>query len=301
MPTGFETKTYEAACVQFSVERGQIDANLTIAEAGVRDAAALGAELIVLPEMWPTSFLKEPTVNQIRDSREAERVITRLTEELGVMVIGSGLEEERGQFFNRCSVADRGKVLGTYRKIHMFSPNAEQRYMKPGRLPLVLDTRLGRIGVIICYDIRFPELTRYYFHMGVQVLAIPAQWPEARADHWRTLIRARAIENQMFVIGCNRTGAEASLRNEETLVFPGDSRIVDPMGDVIASAQGEEQPVLADIELRRCRSMQRILPIHKDSQPQVYRDLWQPIWNNPDGPEEPVVPTIEHSTPSSRV
>ena len=134
--------------------------------------------------------------------------------------------------------------------------------------------------MVICYDLRFPELTRYHFHMGVQVLVVPAQWPEARSDHWRTLIRARAIENQFFVIGCNRTGSEQSMRREETLVFPGDSRIADPMGSMIASANGDDEPVVAEIELRHCCSMQRILPIHDDRQAEVYKRMWQPIFEN---------------------
>lgn len=295
---GSETKTFIAACAQINIECGKVSTNLDAASAAVRTAADNGAQLIVLPEMWPTSFVAEPSVTLIRESRDAERTMTRISEELGVMVIGGGLEEERGQFFNRCCISDRGKVISTYRKIHLFSPNAENRLMTPGKAAAIVDTRLGRIGTAICYDIRFPELIRYYFHKGVQLLVVPAQWPEARSDHWRNLTRARAIENQMFVIGCNRTGTEESMRNGETLVFPGDSRIINPMGGVIGKGQGEDEPTLAEIELRRCRAMQRILPIHKDRQPRVYKDLWGQIWDNPTEPILPEVPTIESSNTS---
>ena len=294
MPSS-ETKTYLAACAQIHVESGDVPANLKRATAAVRAAAERGAELIVLPEMWTTSFVVDPSKPLAQAALEAEEAMTSLSGELGVMVIGGGLEEQDGQYFNRCSLADRGEVLSTYRKIHLFSPNAEPQHMAPGRTAAIVDSRLGRIGLAICYDIRFPELIRYYFHMGVQVLAVPSQWPEARSDHWRTLTRARAVENQMFVIGCNRVGTEESMRNGETLVFPGDSRIVDPMGGVIGMGQGESEPLMAEIELRRCRAMQRILPIHKDRQTQVYRDLWEPIWNNPEQPSVPEVPTIETS------
>lgn len=294
---GSETKTFVAACAQINVDSGNVSANLEAATAAVRAAAKREAELIVLPEMWPTSLVADPTVSLIRESREAERSMTRLSEELGVMVVGSGLEEERGNFFNRCCISDQGKVIATYRKMHLFSPNSEHRQMSPGKSATFIDTRLGRIGLAICYDIRFPELIRYYFHQGVQLLVVPAQWPETRSDHWRNLTRARAIENQMFVIGCNRTGTEESMRNGELLAFPGDSRIVNPMGDIIGKGQGENEPTLAEIELRRCRAMQRILPIHKDRQPKVYRELWQAIWDNPEEPVMPVVPTIETSSP----
>ena len=83
----------------------------------------------------------------------------------------------------------------------------------------MVDTELGRLGVLVCYDLRFPELARYYFHSGVEVLVVPGQWPESRGQHWRTLLRARAIENEVFVVGCNRTGQEPSLRNGEPMPF----------------------------------------------------------------------------------
>jgi predicted amidohydrolase len=155
--------------------------------------------------------------------------------------------------------------------------------MRPGKAPLILDTRLGKLGVMICYDIRFPELVRYYFQMGVEVLVVPAQWPEARSTHWRTLLKARAIENQMFVLGCNRTGTEESFKNGEHLIFPGDSRIVDPMGEILASGGGGEETVMAEIMLRKIRTIRRILPVRRDRQEQVYRDLWEPILKAPEG------------------
>ena len=276
-----QTPGFIAACAQFHVRRGDVDGNLASAETALRAAADDGAQLVVLPEMWTTSFVKEPTQDLLREAKAAEQTITQISDELGLVVVGGGLEEEKGAFFNQCLVVDSGKVLGSYRKIHLFSPNAEHRHLRPGTAPLILDTRLGKLGVMICYDIRFPELVRYYFHMGVEVLVVPAQWPEARSDHWRTLLKARAIENQMFVLGCNRTGAEESLKNEETLVFPGDSRIVDPMGGVLARGDGGEDPVLAEIQLKKIRTMRRILPVHRDRQAQVYRELWEPVWMVP--------------------
>ena len=258
---------------------GDVDQNLASAESAVRNAIDHGASLVVLPEMWTTSFVKEPTEELIREAREAEQNIAQLSKELEILIVGGGLAEENGKHYNCCSVVDRGRTLGTYRKIHLFSPNAEHRYLTPGEQPLILDTSVGRLGVMICYDIRFPELVRYYFHKEVEILAVPAQWPEARSDHWHTMLKARAIENQMFVIGCNRTGAEESLKNGETLVFPGDSRIVDPMGEVLSRGGGEDEPVIAGLEMKKVRTIRRILPIGRDRQGQVYQNLWAPIWS----------------------
>lgn len=273
--------TFTAACAQFHVRRGDVDQNLASAETALRAAANAGAELVVLPEMWTTSFVKEPTADLLSEARAAEQTILQISAELGLIVVGGGLEEEGGAHFNQCLVIDSGEVLGSYRKIHLFSPHAEHRHLQPGAAPLILDTRFGKLGAMICYDIRFPELVRYYFHMGVEILAVPAQWPEARSDHWRTLLKARAIENQMFVLGCNRTGTEESLKNEELLVFPGDSYIVDPMGEVLAQGGGNDDPILAEIQLKKVRTIRRILPVHRDRQAQVYRSLWEPVWKAP--------------------
>jgi predicted amidohydrolase len=216
--------------VQFNVKRGDVEQNLQSARSGIKAAAQAGARLAVLPEMWPTSFVKDASDALLDASARAEDSVTKLSRELQMVIVGGGLERDGEQMFNRALVADRGVVLGSYRKIHLFSPHAENRHYAPGARPLIVDTSVGRIGVLICYDIRFPELVRYYFYRDTALLAVPSQWPESRSEHWRILLKARAIENEMFVAGCNRTGVEGSLKNDESLLFPGDSRIIDPMG-----------------------------------------------------------------------
>ena len=133
---------------------------------------------------------------------------------------------------------------------------------------------------MIGYDIRFPELARYYFHKGVELLLVPAQWPEGRSQHWRTLLRARAIENEMFVVGSNRTGQEDSLKNDDSLAFPGDGRIVDPTGEILAAGTGEAGVISARFELRTVRTVRRILPVGRDQRPGVYRQLWDEAWSD---------------------
>ena len=163
---------------------------------------------------------------------------------------------------------------------HLFSANLEHRYHAAGDQPCVVDTDAGKIGVMLCYDIRFPELSRHYFHQGAEVLVVPGQWPEARAQHWRTLLRARAIENELFVIGCNRTGQEPSLRTDEPVSFPGDGRIIDPMGEILATGNGDAGATLATIELRKVRTMRRVLPIAADLRPEVYKQLLANAYDN---------------------
>ena len=261
--------------MQFNVRRGDVEQNAKSALDGIREAAEDGAELIVLPEMWPTSFVREASDSLIEASLAAEDRVTALSKDLGIVVVGGGIERDGDQLFNRARIIDRGEVLGSYRKIHLFSPNAEHRHLTPGADPLIADTSLGRVGVLICYDIRFPELVRYHFYQGAELLAVPSQWPEARSEHWRVLLKARAIENELFVAGCNRTGVEESMKNDDHLHFPGDSRIVDPMGEAIGAGTGEDGPICAEVELRKVQSMRRILPIHRDRRLDVYEKLWK--------------------------
>ena len=267
--------SFVAACVQFDVRKGDVPHNYEAAMAGLTAAAASGARLAVLPEMWSTSYLTRFAPRTLQAVEDAEKRVRELSAKLGMVVVGSSAEQTPEGVCNTARVYDRGQHLGSYRKVHLFSPNAEHRHLVAGDAPLVVQTSVGLMGVMICYDLRFPELARHYFHRGCELLVVPSQWPEARSVHWRTLVRARAIENQCFVVGCNRTGQEPSLKNEELLAFPGDSRIVDPMGEVLAAGNGEELPLLAEIELRRVRTMRRILPIEKDERPSVYRNLYE--------------------------
>lgn len=264
---------YQAACVQFDVRPGDIDANVAAMQAGIEEAADAGARLCVLPELWTTSFASEFDAAVVQQARDAETRLRDLTAEHSLVAVGSSIEADGDRIFNTANVYQRGELLASYRKIHLFSPNLEHRHHDRGDQPCLVDTELGRIGVLICYDLRFPELSRYYFHRGAEVLVVPGQWPEARAQHWRTLLRARAIENELFVVGCNRTGQEASLRTGEPMVFPGDGRIVDPTGEILATGNGDAGAVVAPIELRKIRTMRRILPIGADQRPEVYRRL----------------------------
>lgn len=267
-------------------------ANCAAMRAGIEEAADAGALLCVLPELWSTSFLTAFDDPLVTAAEAADHELQELSATHSLIVVGSAIEAADGNIYNTATVFDRGQRLGSYRKLHLFSPNLEPRHHAPGNEPHVFTTRLGRFGVLICYDLRFPELARYYFHKGAELLLVPGQWPEARAQHWRTLLRARAIENQMFVLGCNRTGQEPSVKSNDPQAFLGDGRIVDPTGELLASGTGDAGALIADIELRKVRTMHRILPVHRDQRPAVYRRLFEAAWpdmlaNATEGKEPP--------------
>ena len=271
---------FTAACIQFDVRAGDVDANRAAMRAGIEEAVDAGARLCVLPELWSTSFATSYSASLIEEAGDAERELRGLSAKHDLVVVGSTVEADGDAIYNTAHVHEAGKTLGSYRKVHLFSPNAEDRSHRAGDEPLVITTSLGVLGVMICYDIRFPELSRHYFHTDAEILVVPGQWPEARSQHWRTLLRARAIENEMFVIGCNRTGQEPSLKNNEPMMFPGDGRIVDPTGEILAAGSGEAGAVIADIERRKVRTMRRILPVEKDQRPSVYRRMFDRSWAN---------------------
>ena len=267
-------RDFIAACVQFDVRPGDVASNLAAMRAGIEEAVAAEAKLCVLPELWSTSFLAQYDDDTVRQAEDAERELADLSRAHSLVTIASTIEVVGDLVYNTAHVIDCGQQVGSYRKIHLFSPNLEHRRHGLGSQPCLVATSLGRIGVLICYDLRFPELSRYYFHRGAEILVVPGQWPEARAQHWRTLLRARAIENELFVVGCNRTGQEPSQRNGEPMAFPGDGRIVDPTGEVLVAGSGEAGAIVAPIEIRKVRTMRRILPIERDVRPGVYRELF---------------------------
>ncbi len=269
---------FTAACLQFDVRAGDVAANLVAVRAAIDEAKDSDARLCVLPELWSTSFLETYSDALLKEVEDAENELRELSREHGLVIVGSTIEPSDGRFYNTAYVHENGETLGKYRKIHLFSPNAEDRHHTAGEEPLIVQTGVGKLGVLVCYDLRFPELSRYYFHNQVEILVVPGQWPEARSQHWRTLLRARAIENEMFVVGCNRTGQEASLKNGEPMPFPGDGRIIAPTGEILASGTGDAGAVIAEIERRKVRTMRRILPLNRDLRPAVYRRLFEATW-----------------------
>jgi predicted amidohydrolase len=243
------------------------DRNLTVADRLVREAAAQGAELIVLPEKW--SVLGTP--EQMTDGAEPldGRCLTwarALASELTVdLVAGSIVERgEDGTLANTSvHVGPDGEIRAVYRKIHMFDVEvdgvryAESEHEQAGH-EIVLSELAGEIGLglSICYDVRFPELYGNLAVRGAEVITVPAAFTLATTrDHWEILLRARAIENQCFVIAPNQIGAHP----------PGDrtggrSMIVDPWGLVLACAPDTETVIVADLDFERLREIRRRLP-----------------------------------------
>jgi len=269
----------KAAAVQLNAGADVAD-NLNVADGLARAAAADGAELIVLPEKW-TAMGSDEQVRAAAETLEGPTVnwACALARELGVeLVAGSFVEKLEGtdKLANTSVHVDRrGELRAVYRKLHMFDVEVDGRSYRESDLEqagseIVLShTDEGvELGMSICYDLRFPELYRILAVRGARVLTVPAAFTLATTrDHWETLLRARAIENQAFVIAANQIGEHpAGMRSG------GRSMIVDPWGLVLAQAPDEPTHIVAELDLERQREIRSALPSLANRRDDAY--LW---------------------------
>lgn len=257
-------ETITAAAIQFNVKQGDVDANLTYVREALGRVAAQGAQLAVLPEMWSSGFSYR-NLNELalRTSDIVEELLA-LSQELKLVIVGSMPEPNGDKVFNTIHVIDNGKLTGIYRKMHLFSLLGEDKAFSGGDQWLLAETSLGKIGVIICYDLRFPELSRRLALEGAQIICVPAQWPKPRQEHWRTLLRARAIENQLYVVACNACGIIGKLD------FFGMSMIIDSKGELIAEAGEEECEITETLDMQEMYDWRARIPCFGDRRPELY-------------------------------
>jgi predicted amidohydrolase len=249
------------------------DRNVEAADRLTRAAAAAGAELVVLPEKWPVLG----TAQQTAAGAEAldGRALTWAREtarELGIdLVAGSiaerGSDGERGR--NTCvHVGPDGRDRAVYRKLHMFDVTVGGQQYRESEHEAPGDETAGgvELGLTVCYDLRFPELYRELAVRGARIICVPSAFTLATTrDHWEILLRARAIEDQCFVVAANQVGEHApGLRSG------GRSMIVDPWGVVLATAPDAETFITADLDLDRQAEIRRSLPSLANRRPEVY-------------------------------
>ena len=268
----------KVAALQWDILRAQVAHNLAKAEGLLREAAEDGCNLCVLPEMWASSFAGDEAEALLAEVLEAEAEIQKLSGELEICVVGSNYARCKEGLVNRARLYEKGALLGTYDKVHLFSPLGEDRFFEAGSDTALFETSLGKVGLAICYDLRFPEFLRTLFLGGCEILLVPSQWPEARARHFRILAKARAVENQCFVIATNRCGIEPSILTGQDILFSGNSMVIEPTGEVLVQGGGEEGVLSAEIDLKDCKILRRAIPVTKDRRDDVYQRLWNKNW-----------------------
>jgi predicted amidohydrolase len=254
----------KAAAIQFNVQQGDVDANMAYIREALARVAAAGANLAVLPEMWSSGFAYRNLNDLALRTEGIVEELLELSRQLKLVIVGSMPEPNGDKVFNAVHVIDNGNLTGVYRKIHLFSLLGEDRAFSGGDSWLLANTTIGRVGVIICYDLRFPELSRRLAVEGAEVICVPAQWPRPRQEHWRTLLRARAIENQLFVVACNACGIIGKLD------FFGMSLIIDPKGELLAEAGESDCELVAELDIQTMKEWRAQIPCFNDRKPESY-------------------------------
>jgi len=258
--------TAVVSVAQLAVRDGDFAGNLALARSAAGEAAARGSDLLVLPELWLSGqALETATATALREGDERAEQLAAIARDSGMMVAGSVLAAASGRPRNRLMIHDSmGKVVATYDKVHLFGLMAEDRHLAPGDRAVVADLGWCRAGLAICYDLRFPDLFGRLVRDGADVVIIPAAWPRVRIAHWLALVRARAIESQLYVVACNRTGEHAGME------FGGHSLVVDPWGDVLHQSEGDPGMFTVTLDLARVAEVRASLPVAKDRRPDVY-------------------------------
>lgn len=253
--------------IQFPIVPGDRLANFDQVRRRVQQAARAGSDMAALPELWDLSFYP-PDVYDLADEegRQAQAFLQDLAASCHIQLIGGSIVRRHdGCLYNTTYIVDEeGNRVSSYDKCHLFMPGGEEKVFAPGDH---LNTFfLGDIPMasITCYDLRFGEWVRMAALAGAQILFVPAAWPHPRLAHWQILNRARAIENQFFVVAVNSCGTCGDYR------FCGHSMIIDPWGEVLAQGGDGEEIVTGEIDLSVIKDIRSRINVFRDRRPELY-------------------------------
>ena len=288
-----KTRTLKVALLQ-ETDRGSRDANLDAIETGLREAAAAGAELVLLQELHNGPyFCQHESVDEFDRAESIPGPSTArlgaLAAELKLVVIASLFERRAaGLYHNTAVVFDRSATIaGKYRKMHIPDDPAfyEKFYFTPGDLGFEpIETSVGKLGLLVCWDQWYPEGARLMALAGADLLLYPTAigWDpqdeqgekDRQRDAWITIQRGHAVANGLPVLACNRIGFEAAPDGGRGIMFWGSSFVAGPQGEVLAQASTDSRTLLVvDIDMARSESVRRIWPFLRDRRIDAYADL----------------------------
>ncbi|NWQ41358.1 carbon-nitrogen family hydrolase [Bacillus sp. EB106-08-02-XG196] len=258
---------FKISCLQMDIAFGNPTENYQKAERLIKEAMKENPDIIVFPELWTTGY-DLTRLETIADKGAANTIdfLKRAAIKYQVHFVGGSVanQGEQGVKNTLLIINNKGHLVHSYSKLHLFKLMDEHLYLEAGEEIGLFDLDNNTFGGVICYDIRFPEWIRAHSSKGAEALFVVAEWPAPRLTHWRSLLIARAIENQCFVIACNRSG------NDPNNEFAGHSMIIDPWGDVIAEAGATEEILSSVIELDLVKDIRKQIPIFEDRRPDLY-------------------------------
>lgn len=256
------------SCVQMDMAFCDPEACFTKAEKLISEAVKENPDVIVLPETWNTGFFPRSELERLADDdgKRVKQLMGGLAKKFGVNIVaGSVTNKKNGGVYNTAFVFDRkGNEVAEYDKAHLFTPMGEDKYYQKGDKLAFFELDGQKCGIIICYDIRFPEWVRSYTVKGLDFLFVVSQWPKVRVPHLNALTKARAIENQMFVICCNSCGTAGKT------VYGGSSTVTDPWGEVIAQAGDSEETITAECDPSILKNIRETINVFRDRRPEIY-------------------------------
>ena len=259
----------KVTCIQMDMRFGDPAWNFSRAETLIEEAVKTEApDVVVLPETWNTGFFPRENLSALADDdgRETVSRIGAIAKKHGVNVVAGSVANNRdGGVYNTAYVFDReGGVVASYDKTHLFTPSGEDLFFQKGDHLTAFTLDGVQCGLIICYDIRFPELTRTLAVRGLDLLFVVAQWPDIRIPHLLALSKARAIENQMFVAVCNSCGRAGATQNG------GHSVVFDPWGETLAAAGAGETLLSASLDFGVLAGIRDSINVFRDRRPSLY-------------------------------
>lgn len=255
----------QVAALPFDVRPGEVELNLRQVCAAIEEAAGAGVGLLCLPEKWTTSFLPSYAAADLEASERAVQTVHEQAEAAGMTVVGSSPagEGSNGKPYNQVHFLGAGGLRRPYAKRVLFSPTGEGRQVARGAgMPPTLETAAGTVCALVCYDLRFPELTRAAFYEQADFMLVPAQWPHPRTAIWELLCQARAAENQHWLLSCNRAGV-AGLDGKHAMDFPGTALLIDPYGE-LAARRDDGKLLVAEADLQRSVECRKRVPCLRD-------------------------------------
>ena len=223
----------------------------------VTNVLTSGIDLVVLPEMFNTGFGMTPADTAEPMDGYTIQALKELSLKFDTAIIGSLPIIVDGKYYNRAVMIDRGELIDTYDKRYLFSVSGEEKAFQAGEKVHAILWNGINLHIQICYDLRFPEFTRQID--DIDLIINVANWPEPRIPHWNKLLVARAIENQCFVIGCNRTGIDGN-----GWTFNGSSAVIDPVGEVLLNAGSRERIIMLPIDIEQARTIKKKYPFQDD-------------------------------------
>jgi predicted amidohydrolase len=220
-------------------------------------------EVVILPEMFSTGFSMKPAA--LAESMDGETVkwMSKLAAEKKIILTGSFIAEDSGRYYNRLVWMLPNGQFGVYDKRHLFAFAGEDKHYTAGAKRLIASAKGWKINLQVCYDLRFPAWARQQSGKGdpeYDIIIYVANWPERRSHAWKTLLQARAIENQCYVIGVNRVGNDGN-----NIYHSGDSMVIDPMGEVLYHKKDEEDIFTIQLDKAHLQAVRDKLPFLRDA------------------------------------